>query len=390
MMLRARLKKFALLAVLAAAFLSLSAAPSQAGWGHHARWSDCCPSYAAVYRPVYAYSSCCEPCTSCGWGYARGYYGAYGYSGYISPWAGSYCRGPFWVPSAPLYYGSPDYAGYGGYYGSYYGGAAGCCGGGQVLSVPSAAPVMTGPVEPSYVPAPVRAPDSILREQSVPDALQPAPAPADAPPMPPLPGDVSPAKSPVPAPPVPAGEKSTRAPHNGTILTVVVPEDARVFMNGQLTKTPGTHRQYISRGLQPGQRYTYEVEAVVNRGGQAVKDTQVVQVRAGQTAQVAFQFDRGGPTQLSEAAEAVRTTLTLQVPEDAQVVLAGNPTGATGALRRYTTTTLAKGEKWEDYRVLVTAVRNGRTVTQERTIRLTGGESKLLRFQLDDVRVATR
>ena len=208
--------------------------------------------------------------------------------------------------------------------------------------------------------------------------------------MPPLPGDTSPAKSTEPEPAVPAGEKSTRAPHNGTILTVVVPEDAKVYMNGQLTKTPGTHRQYISRGLQSGQRYTYEVQAIVNRGGQALKDTQVVQVRAGQTAQVAFQFDRVRPAQMDQVAEAVRTTLTLQVPEDAKVVLAGNLTGAAGATRRYTTTGLAQGEKWEDYRVLVTAVRKGRTVTQERTIRLTGGESKLLHFQLDDERVATR
>jgi uncharacterized protein (TIGR03000 family) len=359
-MLRARLKKFALLAVLAAAFLSLSATPSQAGWGHHARWYDCSPSYVAVYRSVYAYSSCCEPCASCGWGYARGYYGV------------------------------PDYAGYSGYYGYHYGGTAGCCGGGQVLSVESAAPVVTTPAAPALAPAPSKAPDSVLHEQYVPDSPQPALVPADEPSMPPLPGDASPAKSPVPAPAVPAGEKSTRAPHNGTLLTVVVPEDAKVYMNGQLTKTPGTHRQYISRGLQPGQRYTYEVQAVVNRGGQALRDTQVVQVRAGQTAQVAFQFDRASPTQLSEAAGAVRTTLTLQLPEDAKVVLAGNLTGATGAIRRYTTTGLAKGEKWEDYRVLATAVRNGRTVTQERTIRLTGGESKLLHFQLDDRQVATR
>ncbi len=382
-MVRARLKKFSLLAVLAAAFLSLSATPSQAGWGHRARWYDCCPSYVAVYRPVYAYSSCCEPCASCGWGYARGYHGGYGYTGYIGPAAASFSCGPFWVPSAPIYYGVPAY-------GVYYGGTAGCCGGGQVFSVESAAPVVTEQAAPVLVPAPSKSPDSILREQDVPASPQPGPAPADEPPMPPLPGDASPAKDPEPAPAAPAGEKSTRVPHNGTILTVIVPEDAKVYMNGQLTKTPGTHRQYISRGLQSGQRYTYEVQAIVNRGGQALRDTQVIQVRAGQTAQVAFQFAGARATQLSESAEAVRTTLTLQVPEDAQVVLAGNPTGATGAIRRYTTTGLAQGEKWEDYRVLVTAVRKGQTVTQERTIRLTGGESKLLQFQLDDVRVATR
>jgi uncharacterized protein (TIGR03000 family) len=246
------------------------------------------------------------------------------------------------------------------------------------------------PAEAAVAPAP--ATDSVLQGKPTPADAQPVPVPQDEPPLPPLPGDVAPAeKAPVvPPAPEPIGEKSTRVPHNGTILTVQVPEDAKVYMNGQLTRTPGTYRQYISRGLQPGQRYTYEVEAVVNRDGQTVRDTQVVQVRAGQTARVAFTFDAEQATQLTQTSAAVRTTLTLQVPADAQVVLAGNLTGATGVTRRYSTTGLAQGEAWEDYRVVVTAVRKGRSVTEERTIRLTGGESKVLTFTAEDMRVAAR
>jgi uncharacterized protein (TIGR03000 family) len=79
-------------------------------------------------------------------------------------------------------------------------------------------------------------------------------------------------------------------PASATLFTVVVPEDAQVYVNGMLTKTPGTQRQYASYGLQPGYTYTYEVRARVTRNGQTVEDVQFVRVRAGEERQLAFDF----------------------------------------------------------------------------------------------------
>ena len=55
-----------------------------------------------------------------------------------------------------------------------------------------------------------------------------------------------------------------------------------------LTKTTGTHRRYVSEGLLPGYLYTFRFEVVVDRDGQRLSDTQVVQVQAGDSVALDF------------------------------------------------------------------------------------------------------
>jgi uncharacterized protein (TIGR03000 family) len=151
-----------------------------------------------------------------------------------------------------------------------------------------------------------------------------------------------------------------------------------------LTSTPGTHRQFVSHGLVPGYEYTYEVQAVVNRGGRLVTDKQVVQVRAGETRGLAMNLSR------SPAAAAIATSLKVHVPENAQVELEGRATKATGAVRQFSTTGLAKGQRWDGYRVVVTLNDNGREVTQEKTLTMVGGESHELHFDFGADLLAAR
>jgi len=167
------------------------------------------------------------------------------------------------------------------------------------------------------------------------------------------------------------------------ILSMDVPEDARVYVNGILTKTPGAHRQFISRGLASGYQYTYNVRAVVHRDGKELSDSQVVRVEAGETADLAFNFDRA-------TTSPVPTTLTVHVPKDAQVTLEGRETNATGSVRQFTTTELAKGAEWNDYSLVVTLKRDGRVETRRKTINLVGGESRELSFDFGPERVAAR
>jgi uncharacterized protein (TIGR03000 family) len=79
-----------------------------------------------------------------------------------------------------------------------------------------------------------------------------------------------------------------------------------------------------------------------------------------------------------------KTRLTLHVPTDAVVTLAGVPTKQTGEVRQYTTTRLASGQVWGDYKVVVSLERNGQTLRQERTIQLTGGQSQELSIDFDN------
>jgi len=220
----------------------LSASPAQAGC-HHWRnasygWGGCC------YSPAYAYTTSFYSPYATGWG-ASWYNPSWGC--YSSWYAGSAWYNPSWgcySGGYRSYYYSP-------WYGS-YGAVSGCCG---AVAVPTT-------VEGAIVPTPA----------------------------PPPPASV------LPTPPPPSAAITPRSvPANATLFTVVVPEDAQVYVNGLLTKTPGARRQYISYGLQPGYTYTYVVRAVVTRNGRTAEDVQTVQVSAGAERQVAFDLGSGRP-----------------------------------------------------------------------------------------------
>ena len=52
------------------------------------------------------------------------------------------------------------------------------------------------------------------------------------------------------------------------MLTVWVPYDAKVTVNGLETHSTGSRRQFVSFGLKPGLSYKYVVKAQVVREGQ--------------------------------------------------------------------------------------------------------------------------
>ncbi len=80
-------------------------------------------------------------------------------------------------------------------------------------------------------------------------------------------------------------------PANSGLLTIWVPYDAKVLINGLATKSIGSRRQYVSYGLQPGSHYTYEVQAAVVRDGKIYEEVHTVTVKAGQRSAVAFRFN---------------------------------------------------------------------------------------------------
>ena len=80
-------------------------------------------------------------------------------------------------------------------------------------------------------------------------------------------------------------------------------------------------------------------------------------------------------------AAPAKTRLTLRVPADAKITLAGVPTKQTGEVREFATNRLAAGQTWSNYNVHVEVTRDGKTYTQDRTILLTGGQSQELDFR---------
>ena len=165
------------------------------------------------------------------------------------------------------------------------------------------------------------------------------------------------------------------------LLAVNVPDDAKIYVNGQATSSTGDTRQYVSRDLTAGYNYTYEVRAEIVRDGRTVEQVKKVDLRAGETAKVAFEF--GGNS-------SQETSLTLHVPSDAKVYLAGNATKAGGETRVFRTTGLNGGKAWDNYTVRVELDRGGRTLTREETISLKAGQSQELSFEFDGDKIASR
>ncbi len=202
-----------------------------------------------------------------------------------------------------------------------------------------------------------------------------------------LPGsgaEAAPAEGGAVAPPAEA-----RIERDAAILTVSVPEDAKVYVNDRLTTSEGTIRQYVSRGLMPGYTYTYvvRVEQVVE--GQPVVETRSMQLRAGAMERLVFDMPQSD-VKVAAQPNANETALTLEVPQDAVVTLAGNPTNMEGQLRTFRTTQLGAGEVWDDYKVTVTVLRDGREVTKEKVIQLVGGQNEHIAFDFDEVTLASR
>lgn len=94
------------------------------------------------------------------------------------------------------------------------------------------------------------------------------------------------------------------------------------------------------------------------------------------------------PSRDTEVAKSTTTRLTLHVPEDAKVNLAGVQTKQIGETRQFSTTRLAPGQSWNEYKVVVEVERDGRTLSEERVITLRGGEAQELSIDLDAVQVA--
>jgi uncharacterized protein (TIGR03000 family) len=154
-------------------------------------------------------------------------------------------------------------------------------------------------------------------------------------------------------------------------LNVSIPSDARLFVNGNATTSQGVNRHFVSRGLESGGSYKFEIRAERTVDGQIIEESKTLVLVAGRSQEVAFAL-------VAPNAKA-ETVLTLNVPADAQVVLAGNATKTGGESRIYRTKELTNGQVWEDYTIVVTH----QGVTKEKTIRLIGGDELQVSFNFD-------
>lgn len=173
-------------------------------------------------------------------------------------------------------------------------------------------------------------------------------------------------------------EKSTLSRGNAIYLTVTVPQDASVQVNGNPTTSTGVQRTYVSRGVVSGNRYKYDIRAEFDQDGTRQVENRVVYARAGEHSEVRFSPETDQEAEpiaeQSPAAEADKTTLRIHVPADAKVFLAGRPTRSSGPVRVFQTDRLADGQSWEGYTIRAEIDRGGTMVSQQKKITLRAGE----------------
>jgi uncharacterized protein (TIGR03000 family) len=110
-----------------------------------------------------------------------------------------------------------------------------------------------------------------------------------------------------------------------------------------------------------GQKYEFVVRMAMDGGKESTK---VVSMTAGGRSNVSF----------SAAAADVKTTVTLRVPADAKVWLAGNATASLGEVRTFETSSLPAGKSWKSYEIRVASVVDGREQTVSKVIDLAAGD----------------
>lgn len=158
------------------------------------------------------------------------------------------------------------------------------------------------------------------------------------------------------------------------VLTMRVPQDAVVYVNDQRMKTPGIERRFVAKNLSFTRKNTYEIRVVTSQNGEEVSQTKVIDLVPEQPALLAFDFNR-------EVAPV--TSLTLRVPADAKVRLAGVDTQSGGDLRYFYTNTLAADQVWDDYQIEVQWEENGQTVVKRETVQLQAGQPLHFDFAAD-------
>jgi len=84
-------------------------------------------------------------------------------------------------------------------------------------------------------------------------------------------------------------------PRAGVVrLTVDVPAEAEIIVNGHTTRSTGTRREFVSTGAEPGLVYRYEVWAAVTRNGRRLEEIKSITLRAGESGKLSFDFQSVG------------------------------------------------------------------------------------------------
>jgi len=86
-------------------------------------------------------------------------------------------------------------------------------------------------------------------------------------------------------------QATTAAP---ATIVVTLPENARLSIDGEPTRSTSTRRVFVSPSLEQGKEYTYTLQAEINQDGKPVTITRDVTVQAGKEVNVKLEANVAG------------------------------------------------------------------------------------------------
>jgi len=238
---------------------------------------------------------------------------------------------------------------------SYY-----CCGPVSAQADSTADTSGKQPTPAAHPPAEKTAPVPDLsqppQEPEDPDADDPADASPDDPDAPAEPED----------PDAPAEAGNTE---ESVSFDLHVPAGARVTINGYTTQQAGSHRHFMAKVPSGSAAHLFTIQAELLRDGEHIRQTRTLSLGPGESTSLSLDLLPPGIT---------TTSLTLQVPAGAIVILQGQKTSMDGTTRVFRTRNLPAGETWKDYTVEVQQQQDGTTVSSQHRVDLVGGQSHQL------------
>jgi uncharacterized protein (TIGR03000 family) len=93
----------------------------------------------------------------------------------------------------------------------------------------------------------------------------------------------------IPVPPTPKKTEEAAVPASATIV-VTLPAEAKLLIDGNVTKSTSAYRVFASPTLEPGKQYAYTLVGELVRDGQKLTTTKEIQVSAGQETRVELEF----------------------------------------------------------------------------------------------------
>lgn len=168
-------------------------------------------------------------------------------------------------------------------------------------------------------------------------------------------------------------------------ISIRVPSDSEVSVNGQKLTGDGAERSFMTPVLEPNQGESYEVSATWSVDDKKVTSRERVYVQAGERKSVMFlkapsTYDNGSrsttnndtvkPVAYAPASNAA--SFDVKVPANAIVYIQGKRMTQTGEVRHFVSPTLVDGMAY-DYEIRATWQDNGRIVEKTRQLRVSVG-----------------